>query len=566
MPSFIHNLREVLEGHGHDCTCDNCMEEHHHHHHGFDVVMIVRLSLAALLFIGGMLSEDPAPVLSFLLFLFSMLVSGYDVLIGAVVNIIHKKLFDECLLMTIVAVAAVIIGETEEGASVLLLFQIGELFQGFAVAKVRQNIESLIETPTEETQKVLNDVRADRGEKGRTEEFITAFCRIYTPVVLALALVFAVISLVFLHETPVEAVYRSLVVMVIACPCAIVISVPLSYFAGIGGASRAGILFKNTGAMDAVSHTKAIIFDKSGIFDDVGLRVLNVSAKAMDADTILRIAAHASAFSSETWALAIRTAYNGPIYIELIQCFEEDENRGIHVKVDNVDILLGTTEQLQTCGLSVADASGAKTCIHLVVDTTYTGSISFVPVTHPESAEAVSALAQDRDREIALLSEESTPTTETLAGQLGIQNYYPECAPDDKIAVLRDMKDRCHTPKGTLIFIGNAAEAGECLQEADVGLSLGGSDSEEAILKADVVIMDRSPLKVAAAISAARHTRSIVWQNIGFALGFKLLILCLDFFGCCPLWLAVFADVGVALLAVLNSLRAFSFRKQNLLK
>ena len=275
--SFIREIKEAVAGHGHDCTCDSCMQEHHHEHHGFDTVMVWRLAASVVFFVGGLVSEELLPWLSVVLNVLAILCAGYDVFIRAVAKIFHKRLLDESLLMSVMAVASVIIREASEGASVMILYQIGELFQGYAVAKVRQNIEGLMENRSPEASAVLADVRSDRGPKGRTEEFISHFARIYTPVVLGIAAVIAVVSPLALHTTVAEGVYRALVLMVIACPCAIVISVPLSYFAGIGGATRQGILFKNTCAMDDVSRVRAVVFDKTGALEDEGLRVVAVT-------------------------------------------------------------------------------------------------------------------------------------------------------------------------------------------------------------------------------------------------------------------------------------------------
>ncbi len=275
--SLLHEIKQAVSGHGHDCVCDSCMDEHHHHdHHGFDTVMVWRLSVAAVFFIGGELTADAYPTVSLVLNIISILCAGYDLFIGAVANIFQRRLFDETLLMSIVAVAACIIGEASEGASVMILFQLGELFQGYAVAKVRHNIEGLMENRSPEASAVLADVRSDKGQKGKTEEFITHFSRIYTPVVLGIALIIAVVSPFVMDTTVAEGVHRALVLLVIACPCAIVISVPLTYFAGIGGATRQGILFKSTCAMDDVARTQMVVFDKTGALAGSGRRVISV--------------------------------------------------------------------------------------------------------------------------------------------------------------------------------------------------------------------------------------------------------------------------------------------------
>ncbi len=558
---FIREIKEAVAGHGHDCRCDDCMEEHHHEHHGFDTVMIWRLIAAAIFFIGGLVAEGTLPLLSLILNILAILSAGYDVFISAVANIFHKRLFDESLLMSVVAIASVIIQEASEGASVMILYQLGELFQGYAVAKVRHNIERLMENRSPEASAVLADVRSDRGTKGRTEEFITHFARVYTPVVLAIAVVIAVVSPLALDTTITEGVYRALVLMVIACPCAIVISVPLSYFAGIGGATRQGILFKSTCAMDNVSRARAVVFDKTGALEGEGLRVVSVKSEKMDADVFLRIAAHACAYSDNAYAEGIKAAYKGVIYIELIESFRQNDGVfGITVKVDGVKIILGLLDFVREHGVEPGMDVLDEDCAYLAIDGHYAGRILFGSVAKPDVPGAVTILSWDRDREVAMITDDSAAATEKFARQVGIEEVYSNCKPSEKVAVVKEIQNR-QLRRGTLIFVGDAETDGDCIREADVGVSLHGAYSDAAIQSADVVIMDAAPSKVVTAIEAARHTRSIVWQNIIFALAFKVIILVLDMFGTCPLWLAVFADVGVALLAVLNSLRAFLLRE-----
>jgi Cd2+/Zn2+-exporting ATPase len=555
---LLHEIKEALGGHGHDCICDDCMEEHHHHeHHGFDTVMIWRLIAAAVFFIGGIVTEDTLPVVSVIFDIAAILASGYDVFIRAIANVINKRLFDESLLMSIVAIASIVIGEASEGASVMILFQLGELFQGYAVAKVRHNIEGLMENRSPEANAVLSEVRSDKGEKGKTEEFITHFAHIYTPVVLGIAVVIAIISPLLLHTTVTEGIYRALVLMVIACPCAIVISVPLSYFAGIGGATRRGILFKSTCAMDAVSRTSAVVFDKTGALEGEGLRVVAVKSDRMDAEVLLRIAAHACAYSDGIFAESVKAAYQGVIYIELIQSFQQEKGRGITVQVDGVQIILGREDFVREHGVEPGADATEELSAYLAINGQYAGRILFGSVAKPDVSGAVTVLSWDSDRQVAMITDDSPAATEKFARSVGIDQYYAQAG--DKVAIVRDIRNR-QMKRGNLVFVGNAETDGACIQEADIGVSLNGANSDAAIAAADVVIMDGSPSKVVTALEAAKYTRSIVWQNIIFALAFKVIILVLDMFGSCPLWLAVFADVGVALLAVLNSLRAFMLK------
>ena len=556
---FLREIKEAVRGHGHDCTCDDCMEEHHHEHHGFDTVMIWRLIAAAVFFIGGLVAEELMPSLALALNILAILCAGYDVFIRAVANIFHKRLFDESLLMSVVAIASVIIGEAEEGAEVMFLYQLGELFQGYAVAKVRQNIEGLMENRSPEANATLADVRSDKGQKGRTEEFIAHFARIYTPVVIGIAVLIAVLSPLAFGTTVREGIYRALVLMVIACPCAIVISVPLSYFAGIGGATRQGILFKNTCAMDDVSRVRSVVFDKTGALEAEGQRVVSIKSERMDADVFLRIAAHACAYADNAYAEAIKAAYKGVIYIELIQSFHQQEDGfGITVEVDGVKIILGSLDFVRAHGVEPGLDTLEEDCAYLAINSLYAGRVVFGSVAKPDVPGAVTVLSWDR--EVAMITDDSPAATEKFARQVGIDQVYPNCQPSDKIAVVKDIQNR-QIRRGKLMFVGDAETDSDCIRQADIGVSLHGAKSDAAIQAADVVIMDGEPSRVVTAMAAARHTRAIVWQNILFALVFKAIILVLDMFGTCPLWLAVFADVGVALLAVLNSLRAFIMKE-----
>ena len=554
---FIREIKQAVAGHGHDCTCDSCMEEHHHEHHGFDTVMVWRLSAACVFFLGGVVVEGTLPLLALILNVLAILAAGYDVFIRAVANIFHKRLFDESLLMSIVAVASVVIRESSEGASVMILYQIGELFQGYAVAKVRQNIEGLMENRSPEASAVLADVRSDKGRKGRTEEFISQFARIYTPVVMAIAIAIAVAAPLLLDISVTEGVYRALVLLVIACPCAIVISVPLSYFAGIGGATRQGILFKSASAMDGVARARAVVFDKTGALEGEGQRVVSIKSEKVDADVFLRVAAHALAYSDNEYAEAIKAAYKGVIYIELIQSYQPREDGfGVSAEVDGLRIVLGTADYLRENGVEPGADVLDEDCVYLAINEQYAGRIQFGRMAKPDVPGTVTVLSWDSNKRVAMLTDDTEAATEKFARQVGIDEYYPGCQPGDQVALVRDIQTN-QISRGTLIFVGDADRSDACIREANVGVALNGAKSDAAIQAADVVIMGSSPSKVVTAMDAAKHTRVIVWQNILFALAFKLVILVLDMFGTCPLWLAVFADVGVALLAVLNSLRAF---------
>lgn len=522
--------------------------------------MVWRLITAAVFFLGAEVAEHTLPWLALALDILAILCAGYDVFIRAVANIFRKRLFDESLLMSVVCIASIIIREAGEGASVMILYQLGELFQGYAVAKVRQNIESLMENRSPETTAILADVRSDNGTHGQTEDFITHFARVYTPVVLLFAFLIAVLSPFIWHISFTAAIHRALVLMVIACPCAIVISVPLTYFAGIGGAVRQGILFKSSCAMDDVSRAGVVVFDKSNTLEGEGLRVTSVKSERIDAQVFLRIAAHACAYAEDPHAEAVKNAYKGVIYIELIQSFQIQGEMCVTVSVDGVQIVLGTADFIRSHGADPGADETEEDSIYMAINGEYAGRILFGSVARPDVPGTVTVLSWEKKRQIAMLTEDSPAATEKFARQVGIGEFYPNCKGEDKIAVVKEIRNR-QIKQGKLIFVGDADHSADAIREADVGVSLHGDKSDAAIAAADVVIMGPSPSKVITAIDAARHTRTIVKQNILFALSFKALILILDMLGICPLWLAVFADVGVALLAVLNSLRAFLLRE-----
>lgn len=656
----LNNIVEKLTRHSHTCTCDCCEGGPHYEHEGalprdhsgipapsLDKVLVARLIAAVVLFVLGLLSHTlfKSEVLEPVFMILAALIAGYDILISAVLSIIRRRTFDENLLMTVAAIAAFIVGESHEGAAVMLLYQIGELFQDYAVGKTRQSVAELVNlrtdtatlldgetertVPVEEvavgativirpdeivpldcvvmdgssvmdtslltgdgasqsvkegdhllsgyfntgstiraevtapasestSAKILEMVQAESTKRGKTEKFITKFARIYTPIVLALAVILAVVIPLATELTFIDSIQRALVFLVIACPCALVISVPLAYFAGIGGASKLGILFKNSAAMDAIAKTKAVVFDKDGTLTTGGLRVASVKSDRMDAEMLLKIAAHAEAYSATPAAKAIVAAYDGNIYLELIDKFVEYPD-GVTVTVNNIQISLGTQEFMELRGIDLGEEAGIQNAVYMSIADQYAGRLLLSDAIREDSADAVRELEFAGGEHVAMLTGDSKEASDALAKAVGIDEYYADCLPMDKIAKVKDIKSRVGT-KGTLIFVGDSISDIPAIDAADVGIAMGGLGSEAAIEAADVVIIDDKPTKVATAIYAAKSTRSIVFQNVIFILFIKVLVLVLGAFGISPLWFAVFADVGVALAAVLNSMRAFYIR------
>lgn len=389
------------------------------------------------------------------------------------------------------------------------------------------------------------------------------FARIYTPAVLAAAVVMAAALPVALQSTVREGIYRALVLLVIACPCAIVLSVPLAYYTGIGGAARGGILFTGSAAVENAASVSGAVFEKAGALEGEGLRVLAVKSERMDADTLLRIAAHACAYSDGRYAESIKAAYQDTIYIELIQSFQQDPGQGITVEVDGVSILLGLESFVRDHGIDPGEDVSDELCAYLAIDGQYAGRIMFGSAVKPGAAEAVRRLTWDADRPVVMLAEDPPAAAEKFARSAGIARSYGGADPAKRLELLRTIKEGLDK-KGSLLFVGSAETDADCLREADLGLAMNGEGSDAALASADIVVMDDSLSGIAAAMAAARRVRAIQRQNLIAVLAFKLIILLLDILGVCPLWLAVLSDAGVALGAILNTLRALSLPEPRL--
>ncbi|MGM9614076.1 MAG: HAD-IC family P-type ATPase [Oscillospiraceae bacterium] len=545
-------IEKAAEGHGHGCMCDACAAEYvSGDHYGLDKVLFWRIIAAAVLFAASAILKNAMPAVSVILAIISILTAGYDVFVRTIAACVRNKLPDEDLLMCVAAVAAVAIGRAPEGALVLLLMQLGTLFRGFAEEKVRRSVHSVADIRVDPTD-------PSRGNS-RAQEFITHFAHIYTPVILGLAVLFAVVLPLFFRMTVSEAIHKALVLLVIACPCAFVISIPLTYFAGVGGAARNGILFRDDAAMTELCRVGTVVFDKTGALQGEGSRVVSVKSDRMDAETLLRIAAHACAYADSEPAESIKAAYQGTIYIELIQSFRQDSEHGITVVVDGVDIILGTEEFIRDHGVDPGSDATTEPSAYLAIDGQYAGRIVFGAVAKADSARTVQLLSWENERQILLLSDETAAATEKFARSVGIGRFYSDCTGGKKAATLRDIQER-KARRGSVLFVGDAQADPECFAEAELGAAMYADGSENAA----VMALNDSPLSIVSAIGTARQTNTILRQNILFALVFKLIVLILDIVGICPLWLAVFSDSGVTLMTVLNCLRAMTVKETQL--
>ena len=595
----------------------------------------------------------------FALFLIPYLIAGYDVIAGALRGLVHGHALDEDFLMTVAtfgAFALVLFPDTEphmaEGAAVMLFFQVGELFQSYAVDKSRQSIadmmdiapeyanvmeegklkqvdpfelapddefivmpgeripldgtvltgESQIDTaaltgesvprtarpgdevisgcvnltaklvvratkPFEDStvSRILELVENAAEKKARTENFITRFARVYTPIVVGVAAVLAIVPPLLFGGQWSDWILRGLTFLVVSCPCALVISVPLSFFGGIGGASRLGILVKGSNYLETLAGTETVVFDKTGTLTDGSFNVVAIHPQAgIDPDRLLSIAAHAEAYSNHPIALSVKQAYSGPIDQQRIDDVQEQSGHGVRAKIDEHVVLVGNDKLMSECGVGCHECELTGTILHVSLDGEYIGHIVIADVVKPDAAEAVAALRAAGVKKTVMLTGDRADVAAAVAKELGIDEFRAQLLPQDKVAEVEKLLEETHahgSGKGKLAFVGDGINDAPVLTRADIGIAMGAMGSDAAIEAADVVLMDDKPSNIARAIGIARKTMGIVWQNIVFALGIKFLVLVLAAVGIANMWLAVFADVGVAVIAILNAMRAMNVKK-----
>lgn len=627
--------------------------------------IIVALALFALAYAAAELlpfeswlgSRQAALGVEFALFLVPYLVAGYDVLLRAGRNIARGQVFDENFLMSVATVGAfalVLFPDTDphmaEGTAVMLFYQVGELFQSYAVGKSRKSIadmmdiapeyanveregrllqvdpyevspgdeiivkpgervpldgvvlsgESQLDTaaltgeslprsvrpddevvsgcvnmtgtltvrvakPYEEStvSRILELVENAADKKAKTENFITRFARYYTPVVVAVALLLAVVPPLLLGQSWSSWVQRGLIFLVVSCPCALVISVPLSFFGGIGGASRAGILVKGSNYLEALANAETVVFDKTGTLTSGSFAVVSVEPEeGVDEGELLEVAAHAEANSDHPIARSVREAYAAELRRERVTETGELGGRGVHALVDGRIALVGNDKLMAAHGVPMSHeglhGAEAGTVLHVALEGRYLGRIVIADAVQPGAAQAVAELRKLGVKRTVMLTGDKEDVARAVAGKLGIDEYRAELLPQDKVAEAERLLEAQEAAggKGKLAFVGDGINDAPVLTRADIGIAMGAMGSDAAIEAADVVLMDDKPENIARAIRIARKTMRIVWQNIVFALGVKLAVLLLAAAGLANMWLAVFADVGVAVLAILNAMRA----------
>ena len=646
------------EHHGHE---DGGHEHHHHHEEGLKK-QIVKIVIAALLLIAAVVVEKTCGLSNWqllLVYLVPYLFIGFDTLKEAAEGLAHGEAFNEHFLMSIATIGALCIGflpgaETQypEAVFVMLFFQIGELFEGYAEGKSRESIahlmdirpdvahverngaveevgpeqvavgETILVKPGEKVpldgvviegstslntialtgesvprnvtegdevisgcvnlsglvkvrttkafgestvSKIIDLVENATESKSKNETFITRFARVYTPVVVFAALALALLPPLFSGDfmgTFATWLYRALMFLVVSCPCALVISVPLTFFGGIGGASRKGILVKGSNYLDVLSKVDTVVFDKTGTLTHGQFAVTAVHPEKCDERHLLHLAAHVEHYSTHPVGAALRDAFpdeatDGCKLSEV----EEIAGHGIKAKVENWTVCVGNAKMMDAIGAKWHDCEHIGTIIHVAIDGEYAGHIVINDKVKEDSAKAINDLKSLGVSRTVMLTGDRKEVGKDVAEKLGIDEYHAELLPVDKVAYVEKLiNNKPAAPNSQLAFVGDGINDAPVLARADVGIAMGGLGSDAAIEAADVVLMDDKPSKIALAIRIARRTLRIAKQNVWFAIGVKVLVLLLAAFGIATMWMAVFADVGVTVLAVFNAMRALKSR------
>ena len=607
--------------------------------------MLIRIIIAAVLIV--VFSLLPAEgYLRFVLFMIPYLVIGYDILKKAFKGILNKQVFDENFLMAVATVGAILLGDYSEGVAVMLFYQIGELFQSYAVGKSRRNISELMDirpdyaniekdgtmeqvdpdeveigtiivvqpgekvpidgvitegTSTLNTSaltgeslprdakagdevisgcinmtgllkirttkefgestvsKILELVENSSSRKSRSENFISKFAKYYTPAVCygALALAFIPPIVLLIMGKPAmwgDWIYRALTFLVISCPCALVISIPLSFFAGIGGASNQGILVKGSNYLETLAQTKYVVFDKTGTMTQGVFEVSGIHHNEMPDEKLLEYAALAECSSSHPISKSLQKAYGKPVDRNRVTDIEEISGNGVIAKVDGISVAAGNTKLMNRLGIAYQDCHHVGTVVHMAIDGKYAGHILISDIIKPHAKEAIAELKKAGISKTVMLTGDSKRVADQVAEELGIQEVYSELLPADKVSRVEELLNQ-KSEKDKLAFVGDGINDAPVLSRADIGIAMGALGSDAAIEAADIVLMDDDPLKISKAIKIARKCIRIVYENIYFAIGIKVLCLILGALGIANMWMAIFADVGVMIIAVLNAIR-----------
>ena len=609
----------------------------------------IKIIISAILFVLALVIPFSNELINNGLFIISYLVVGFEILKKAIRNIFRGKVFDENFLMAVATIGAFAIGEFPEAVAVMLFYQVGELFQSYAVDKSRKSIASLMDirpdyaniekdgkiekvdpdevkigdiiivktgekipldgvvvegtssldtmaltgesvprvVKTEDevlsgcinkdgllkirvtkefgestVSKILDLVENASSKKSKSENFITKFAKYYTPTVVIIAVLLAFIPPIILKDFNTFSVwlYRALSFLVVSCPCALVISIPLSFFGGIGGASKMGILIKGSNYLEALANTEIVVFDKTGTLTEGIFEVQDIYAEGIEKDELLRIVAHAENYSNHPIAKSVKKAYNKEIDEKIIKNPQELSGKGIWAKIDEKDILVGNEKLMVEEKIDFKKCDEVGTILYVAIDKKYVGYVLIADKIKQDSSKTIRELKAMNIKETVMLTGDKKEVGEYVAKKLNMDKVYTELLPDGKVEKVEELLKQ-KSEKGKLVFVGDGINDAPVLTIADIGVAMGGLGSDAAIEAADIVIMTDETSKISKAINLSKKTMRIVRENIIFAIFVKIAVLVLTAFGASTMWEAVFADVGVSVIAIINALRMLNIKK-----
>ena len=602
----------------------------------------IKIIIALILFLIALIIDFGNVWINNVIYIIAYIIVGFEIVRKAVRNITRGKVFDENFLMTVATIGAFGIGEFPEAASVMLFYQVGELFQSYAVDKSRKSIASLMDIrpdyaniekdgklekvdpdevkigdiivvkpgekiPLDGTvvegktnldtkaltgepmpreanigddvisgcinlnglikvkvtkefgestvSKILDLVENASSKKSKSENFITKFAAYYTPIVVIIAVILAIVPPLIIPGAEFsDWIYRALSFLVVSCPCALVISIPLSFFGGIGGASKMGILIKGSNYLEALANTEIVVFDKTGTLTEGDAKVQKIEAEGISKEELLEITALAENFSNHPIAISIKSEYNKPIDEKRIVKTQELTGRGIKATIDEKEVLVGNEKLMKEEKIDYKECTDAGTALYVAIDKKYVGYILIADSIKKDSKKAIQNLKKNGIKQTVMLTGDRKQVGEVVAKELGIDKVYTELLPDGKVEKVEELlKEK--SPKGKLAFVGDGINDAPVLAISDIGIAMGALGSDAAIEAADVVLMTDEPSKIVDAIHLSKKTMRIVKENITFAILVKVIVLILSAFGLSTMWEAVFADVGVSIIAIINALR-----------
>ena len=602
----------------------------------------IKIIIALILFLIALIIDFGNVWINNVIYIIAYIIVGFEIVRKALRNITRGKVFDENFLMTVATIGAFGIGEFPEAVAVMLFYQVGELFQSYAVDKSRKSIANLMDIrpdyaniekdgklekvdpdevkigdiivvkpgekiPLDGTvvegktnldtkaltgepmpreanigddvisgcinlnglikvkvtkefgestvSKILDLVENASSKKSKSENFITKFAGYYTPIVVIIAVILAIVPPLIIPDAEFsDWIYRALSFLVVSCPCALVISIPLSFFGGIGGASKMGILIKGSNYLEALSNTEIVVFDKTGTLTEGDAKVQKIEAEGISKEELLEITALAENFSNHPIALSIKSEYNKPIDEKRIVKTQELTGRGIKATIDEKEVLVGNEKLMKEEKIDYKECTDAGTALYVAIDKKYVGYILIADSIKKDSKKAIQNLKKNAIKQTVMLTGDRKQVGEVVAKELGIDKVYTELLPDGKVEKVEELlKEK--SPKGKLAFVGDGINDAPVLAISDIGIAMGALGSDAAIEAADVVLMTDEPSKIVDAIHLSKKTMRIVKENIVFAILVKVIVLILSAFGLSTMWEAVFADVGVSIIAIINALR-----------